>query len=118
MKRGADTAPGLSTDDPRVLAVAVDRVTGIDFGCDLTLRWPYVLALVPDGSADRTGEILLGDQLVAIAGASVLGLPIGEVMEKLANVEGELEKILGHCAYAEAASPPSHPAFASRFDRC
>ena len=89
MARGADAAPGLSTDDPRVLSVAVDRVTGIDFGCDLQLRWPYVLALVPDGSAARTGEVLLGDQLVAIAGGSVLGLGIGEVMERLAAVDGK-----------------------------
>jgi len=48
----------------------------------------YVLALSPDGSAARTGEVLVGDQLVAIAGISVLGLPIGEVMEQLAAVEG------------------------------
>ena len=76
-------------DDPRVTTVAVERVTGIDFGCDLQLRWPYVLALVPDGSAARTGEILIGDQLCAIAGGSVLGLGIGEVMERLAAVEGK-----------------------------
>jgi len=89
MGRGADTSAGLSTDDPRVLSVSVDRVTGIDFGCDLALRWPYVLALVPDGSAARTGEIRIGDQLVAIAGASVLGLPIAQVMEQLAAVTGD-----------------------------
>ena len=88
MGRGADTSPGLSMEDPRLFTVEVDRVTGIDFGCDLALRWPYVLALVPDGSAARTGEILLGDQLVAIAGVSVLGLPIGEVMDRLAAAEG------------------------------
>jgi len=78
----------LSLSDPRVLTVVVDRVTGVDFGCDLTLRWPYVLALVPDGSAARTGEVLVGDQLVAVAGSSILGLPIGEVMERLAAAEG------------------------------
>ena len=91
MGRGADTSGGLSMEDPRLYTVEVDRVTGIDFGCDLTLRWPYVLAMVPEGSAARSGVIDIGDQLVAIAGASVLGLPIGEVMERLAAAEGGTE---------------------------
>ena len=88
MARGADNSPGLSMKDPRILTVSVDRVTGIDFGCDLQLSWPYVLAMVPDGSAARSGEIAIGDQLVAISVSSVLGLPIGQVMEQLAAVEG------------------------------
>jgi len=78
----------LTTDDPRVLTVDVDRVTGIDFGCDLQLRWPYVMGLVPNGAAARTGLIKLGDQLVAIAGESILGLGIGEAMERLGAAEG------------------------------
>ena len=72
-------AGGLSSEDPRLLTVELDRVTGIDFGCDLTLSWPYVMAMTPNGAAERSGEIEKGDQLVAIAGASVLGLPIGKV---------------------------------------
>ena len=36
-------ATGLSVDDPRVVTATLERVTGIDFGCDLTLSWPYVL---------------------------------------------------------------------------
>ena len=79
---------GLSLSDPRIVTVELDRVTGIDFGCDLTLRWPYVMALTPSGSAERTGLVRKGDQLVAVAGASVLGLPIGEVMTRLAAAEG------------------------------
>ena len=39
MGRGADTSGGLSMEDPRLYTVEVDRVTGIDFGCDLALRW-------------------------------------------------------------------------------
>ena len=79
---------GLSKNDPRVFTATLDRKTGIDFGCDLTLSWAYVLALDPDGSAAREGSVLKGDQLVAVAGASVLGAPIGQVMEALAALEG------------------------------
>jgi len=78
----------LSLDDPRIVTVSLDRRTGIDFGCDLSLSWPYVLGLVPDGSAARTGLVQLGDQLVAVQGNSVLGLPLGEVMERLGRAEG------------------------------
>lgn len=87
-RRSGDVQCNLDTDDPRVLTIYVDKVTGIDFGCDLTLRWPYVMGLVPNGAAQRGGLVLLGDQLVAIAGQSVLGLPIGDVMDKLAEAEG------------------------------
>ena len=79
---------GLSKNDPRVFTATLDRKTGIDFGCDLTLSWPYVLAIDPDGSAAREGSVRKGDQLVAVAGASVLGAPIGQVMEALAALEG------------------------------
>ena len=79
---------GLSMDDPRVVTAELDRVTGIDFGCDLTLSWPYVMAMAPDGSAQRSGLIAIGDQLVAVNGVSVLGLPIGDEMERLGTAEG------------------------------
>jgi len=79
---------GLSMDDPRILTVSIDRRTGINFGCDLTLSWPYVMELEENGAAAQSGLVLLGDQLVAVAGQSVLGLPIGEVMERLGAVEG------------------------------
>ena len=78
----------LSMEDPRILTVSLSRKTGIDFGCDLTLSWPYVLALEENGAAARSGLIALNDQLVAVAGQSVLGLPIGEVMERIGQAEG------------------------------
>jgi ferredoxin len=106
---------GLSTDDPRVYNVELDKVTGVDFGCDLSLQWPYVLSMVPDGSAARSGVVLTGDQLVAVAGDSVLGLPIGDVMERLGAAEGptvdliffrgertQLQKIVGAGSTASA----------------
>jgi len=74
--------------DPRLVSVSLDRVTGIDFGCDLTLRWPYVMGLVPNGAAERTGEVEVGDQLLAVAGESVVGGAIGDVMDQMAQVEG------------------------------
>lgn len=86
--RHAEPRCSLTTDDPRVITLNIDRVTGIDFGCDLALKWPYVLSLVPNGAADRSGLILIGDQLAAIAGQSVLGLGIGECMERLGTAEG------------------------------
>ena len=79
---------GLSINDPRVYTATLDRKTGIDFGCDLTLSWAYVLALEPNGAAERDGSVQKGDQLVAVAGSSVLGAPIGQVMEALAALEG------------------------------
>ena len=88
VRRSPLPTAGLSKNDPRVFTATLDRKTGIDFGCDLTLSWAYVLALDPDGSAAREGSVLKGDQLVAVAGASVLGAPIGQVMEALAALEG------------------------------
>lgn len=79
---------GLSMEDPRVLTVVLDRVTGVNFGCDLSLCWPYVMGMVPSGSAECSGEVLIGDQLVAVAGKNVLGLPMGEVMASLGTAEG------------------------------
>ncbi len=81
-------ATGLSVDDPRVVTATLERVTGIDFGCDLTLSWPYVLTLTPDGSAQRSGVVFIGDQLVAVAGRSVIGLQLGDVMDIVAQVQG------------------------------
>ena len=88
VRRSPLPVAGLSKNDPRVFTATLDRKTGIDFGCDLTLSWPYVLAIDPDGSAAREGSVRKGDQLVAVAGASVLGAPIGQVMEALAALEG------------------------------
>jgi ferredoxin len=87
-QRAGHPSMQLSLDDPRILTVSLARKTGIDFGCDLTLSWPYVLALEDDGAAARSGLVRIGDQLVAMNGQSVLGLPIGEVMERLGSVDG------------------------------
>lgn len=80
---------GLSTADPRVCTVTLDRRTGIDYGCDLTLAWPYVMSMVPDGSAARSGEVQLGDQLVAVEGQSVLGLSVADAMALSSAAPGE-----------------------------
>ena len=87
-QRSGYTRMQLSLDDPRILTVSLERKTGIDFGCDLTLSWPYVLSLEENGAAARSGLVMVGDQLVAVAGQSVLGLPIGEVMDRLGAYEG------------------------------
>ena len=92
--RAAVPRCGLSTEDPRVISVEIDRNTGIDFGCDLALRWPYVMSLVPNGAAERDGRIRVGDQLVAISGGSVIGLTIGDAMERLGTAEGGAEVAL------------------------
>ena len=85
---------GLSTSDPRLVGATLARVTGIDFGCDLSLRWAYIMGLTPDGSAERSGELRVGDQLVAISGQSVIGLPVAQVMDVLAAVEGAEVELL------------------------
>ena len=89
--RAAVPRCGLSTEDPRVISVEIDRNTGIDFGCDLALRWPYVMSLVPNGAAERDGRIRVGDQLVAISGGSVIGLTIGDAMERLGTHDRLME---------------------------
>ena len=88
-RRAPPPTAGLSINDPRVFSATLDRKTGIDFGCDLTLSWPYVLSLDPDGAAAREGSVRVGDQLVAVAGSSVLGAPIGQAMEALGAAEGD-----------------------------
>ena len=84
-----------STVHPKLcLALSLTRTTGlaraagIDFGCDMSLRWAYIMSLTPDGAAERSGELRIGDQLVAIAGQSVIGLPVSQCMSILAAVEG------------------------------
>jgi len=76
------------SSDPRLRTVILDRNTGIDFGCDITLRWPYVLSLTPGGSAARLGLVDIGDQLVAVESNSVVGLPIARVVDTMAAVKG------------------------------
>ncbi|KAL1525187.1 hypothetical protein AB1Y20_020057 [Prymnesium parvum] len=82
------TAGEISLEDPRLVQVSLERKTGIDFGCDITLRWPYVLSLVQGGSAERSGLVRPGDQLIQVAGESVVGEEIGKVMEMMAAVSG------------------------------
>lgn len=84
----------ISLTDPRLVLVSLERTTGIDFGCDLSLRWPYILALTPDGAAQRSGLLQKGDQLLMIDGATVVGMPIGDIMEKMGAAEGaEIEML-------------------------
>jgi ferredoxin len=77
-----------SNVDPRLITVNLDRNTGIDFGSDISLRWPYVFGLNPDGSAARLGLVDIGDQLVAVDGNLIFQLEIGSIMEIIAAVEG------------------------------
>eukprot|EP00967_Tisochrysis_lutea_P008986 scaffold10711_cov32-Tisochrysis_lutea.AAC.1 len=84
----------LSRDDPRLLSVSLDKVTGIDFGCDLSLCWPYVLSLTPGGAAERQAEVKVGDQLLAIEGESVIGQPVASAMERIAAAEGKEVEML------------------------
>jgi len=79
---------GLSPDDPRLVTIKLDRVTGIDFGCDITLRWPYVMSLTPNGAAECSGQVQVGDQLVAVGGQGVLGLTVADAMTKMAAATG------------------------------
>ena len=83
-----DSTLQLSAMDPRVVSVTLDKVTGIDFGCDLSLCWPYVLSLTPGGAAERLGELRVGDQLLTVSGESVVGRPVAEAMSAIAAAEG------------------------------
>ena len=78
----------LDLKDPRILTVSLDRTTGIDFGSDLALRWPYVLALTPNGDAMQTGQVQINDQLLAINGQSVVGARVADAMDLMAAQKG------------------------------
>lgn len=75
--------------DDRIYSVTIDRRTGIDFGCDLSLCWPYVLALVPGGAAELCGEIAIGDQLLGVGSTNLVGAEMSAVTEVMSKAEGE-----------------------------
>jgi len=79
--------------DDRIYSVNIDRRTGIDFGCDLSLCWPYVLALVPGGAAELCAEISVGDQLLGINGVNLVGAEMSEVTDTMSNVEGDTVRL-------------------------
>ncbi|KAG8458819.1 hypothetical protein KFE25_005246 [Diacronema lutheri] len=76
-------------DDPRVYEVSIGRRTGIDIGCDLSLRWPYVFALVPGGAAELNGQIAVGDQLLGVGRTSVVGATVAETTDLIASAGGD-----------------------------
>mmetsp|Transcript_151838 Transcript_151838/g.268101 ORF Transcript_151838/g.268101 Transcript_151838/m.268101 type:complete len:321 (-) Transcript_151838:223-1185(-) len=86
--RQAGTVMELRTDDPRIFTVELERPTGIDFGCDGSLRWPYILSLDPRSAAARTGLLSIYDQLISIEGNSVVGLPMATCMEAMGAIPG------------------------------
>lgn len=49
--------------DPRLYSVRISRVTGIEWGTDLSFSWVYVRALQPSGAAANCGEVSVGDQV-------------------------------------------------------
>lgn len=49
--------------DERLYSVRISRVTGIEWGTDLSFSWVYVRDLQPGGVADTCGEISKGDQV-------------------------------------------------------
>lgn len=63
----AEKAEGEEEDageqDPRLYSVRISRVTGIEWGTDLSFSWVYVRALQPSGAAANCGEISVGDQV-------------------------------------------------------
>lgn len=54
---------GGEREDPRLYSVRISRVTGIEWGTDLSFSWVYVRALQPSGAAANCGEISVGDQV-------------------------------------------------------
>lgn len=61
---GAPPEKGGEASDPRLYSVRISRVTGIEWGTDLSFSWVYVRALEPGGAADKCGEISMGDQVI------------------------------------------------------
>lgn len=61
--------------DPRLYSVRVSRVTGIDWGTDLSFKWVYVRALEPSGSGAQAG-VAVGDQVPKQALSGSIGAPV------------------------------------------
>lgn len=60
--------------DPRLYSVRVSRVTGIDWGTDLSFKWVYVRALEPSGSGAQAG-VAVGDQVLKQTLSGSMGAP-------------------------------------------
>lgn len=60
---GGRTEEGGEPYDPRIYSVRISRVTGIEWGTDLSFKWVYVRALHPSGAAENCGQISVGDQV-------------------------------------------------------
>lgn len=71
-----------------LIRVELPRKTGIDLGCDLSLRWPYVLALEPGGAAELTGRVAVGDQLVGVGDEWTVGATVEEATERMRACPG------------------------------
>lgn len=85
---GAPPEKGGEASDPRLYSVRISRVTGIEWGTDLSFSWVYVRALEPGGAADKCGEISMGDQLCAINDIGTAGAPFDFAMDTMIGLEG------------------------------
>lgn len=52
--------------DPRLYSVRISRVTGIEWGTDISFAWVYIRELQPSGSAANSGKIAVGDQVCVV----------------------------------------------------
>lgn len=72
--------------DPRLITVELDKAPGISWSTDLSLTWPYVSELLKGGLAEMSGQVKVGDVLVAVAGGKMMGAHIGDFMDFMAQL--------------------------------
>lgn len=60
---GQEDSSSSEEQDPRFYALRISRVTGIEWGTDVSFAWVYVRDLLPSGAAANCGEISVGDQV-------------------------------------------------------
>lgn len=79
-----------SMDSQNYLTVRLPKPMGITFEeNDDKYQGIFVLSLSPEGAAAKDGSIKPGDQLVAVEGSEVHGLPFDDALGKIIECEGE-----------------------------
>eukprot|EP00904_Undaria_pinnatifida_P001529 jgi/Undpi1/11377/HiC_scaffold_30.g13674.m1 len=85
---GQEGEKGGDEQDARLYSVRISRVTGIEWGTDLSFSWVYVRALQPSGAAALCGEVSVGDQLIAINDINLAGAPFDAAMDAMIGLQG------------------------------
>jgi ferredoxin len=74
---------GTSTD--RIYEIELPKRAGIDWGTDLSFKWPYVIGLDEQGEAFKSGLVEKGDYIVGIGNVTAIAQDFDFVLTTLAK---------------------------------